>query len=61
VLGEEGEDPRALLGLVKSLLAQGKGYEALAILEAFPASREFTRAMLLKPYAMPWSNYASTV
>ncbi len=51
VLEEEGEDPRALLGLVKSLLAQGKGYEALAILEAFPASRQFTQAMLLKPYA----------
>lgn len=51
VLDEEGEDPRALLGLVKALLAQGKGYEGLAILEAFPPSRQYTQAMMLKPYA----------
>jgi putative thioredoxin len=51
VLEEEGEDPRALLGLVKALLAQGKGYEGLAILEAFPPSRQYAQAMLLKPYA----------
>jgi putative thioredoxin len=51
VLAEEGEDPRALLGLVKALLGQGEGREALAILEAFPPSREFARAMLLKPFA----------
>jgi putative thioredoxin len=51
VLDEEGEDPRALLGLVKALLAQGKGYEGLAILEAFPPSRQYAQAMLLKPYA----------
>lgn len=51
VLDEEGEDPHALLGLVKALLAQGKGYEGLAILEAFPPSRQYAQAMLLKPYA----------
>lgn len=51
VLDDEGEDPRALLGLVKALLAQGKGYEGLAILEAFPPSRQYAQAMLLKPYA----------
>ncbi|MCX8025144.1 MAG: thioredoxin domain-containing protein, partial [Thermanaerothrix sp.] len=51
VLDEEGEDPRALLGLVKALLAQGKGHEGLAILEAFPPSRQYAQAMLLKPYA----------
>lgn len=51
VLEEDGEDPRALLGLAKALLAQGKGYEGLAILEAFPSSRQYAQAMLLKPYA----------
>lgn len=51
VLEEDGEDPRALLGLAKALLAQGKGHEGLAILEAFPPSRQYAQAMLLKPYA----------
>lgn len=43
--------PAALLGLAKSLLAQGQVFEAQGILESFPASREFTVAESLRPLA----------
>ncbi|RJQ41013.1 MAG: hypothetical protein C4545_07765 [Anaerolineaceae bacterium] len=41
----------SLLGLSKSLLAQGKAAEALDLLHEFPASREFSHAQLLIPLA----------
>ncbi len=50
-LDERKEQPGALLGLTKCLLAQGKGIEALNILNHFPASREFSSAQQLRPLA----------
>ncbi len=43
--------PPVLLGLVKTLLAQGKSGEALFILNYFPASREYNSAQFLRPLA----------
>lgn len=51
VLSEKPENPPALLGLAKCLLAQGKAQEALNILSHFPASREYSSAETLKPLA----------
>ncbi len=48
---QDPANPAILLGLVKSLLAQGKGSEALFILNYFPASREYASAELLRPLA----------
>lgn len=43
--------PPVLLGLVKTLLAQGKSSEAVFILSNFPASKEFSSAEQLRPLA----------
>jgi putative thioredoxin len=51
VLDERRRHPGALLGLSKCLLTQGKGKEALEILDHFPASREFNSAQQLRPLA----------
>jgi putative thioredoxin len=51
VLEEHRRHPGALLGLTKCLLAQGKGRDALKILDHFPASREFSSAQQLRPLA----------
>lgn len=51
VLEKDSDQPAALLGLAKSLLMQGESDEALDILEAFPASREYTAAQTLLPLA----------
>ena len=51
-LDEQSQNqPGILLGLVKSLLAQGKSGESLFILNYFPASREYNAAQLLRPLA----------
>jgi len=44
-------NPTAQLGLVKSLLLQGKSAESLPLLERFPASREYSSAETLRPLA----------
>jgi putative thioredoxin len=44
----------AWLGLAKSLLLQGRGTEANAILADFPASREYKVAELLRPLSQAW-------
>lgn len=49
VLQSEPDDPAALLGLSKGLLAQGEFSRALAILREFPASKEFNAAENLLP------------
>ncbi|NLG95747.1 MAG: tetratricopeptide repeat protein [Chloroflexi bacterium] len=49
--------PGVLLGLAKSLLAQGKCGEALFILNYFPASREFQSAEVLRPLAESMMKY----
>ncbi len=45
------DHPEGLLGLSKALLAQGKGHEAYSILTAFPASRQYSQAEMLLPFA----------
>lgn len=50
-LEQSPENPAALLGLVKSLLAQGESREALLILRQFPASRQYAQAELILPLA----------
>jgi putative thioredoxin len=48
---ELDEQPPVMLGLVKTLLAQGKSGEALFALNNFPASKEYASAELLRPLA----------
>ncbi len=50
-LGQDPDNPAALLGLVKALLAQGQSGEALQILRNFPASRQYAQAELILPLA----------
>jgi putative thioredoxin len=50
-LKAQPDDSVALLGLAKSLLAQGQAGDALAILRAFPPSKEYTVAENLLPLA----------
>lgn len=49
VLDQNPGQPASLLGLAKSLLAQGKSIEAVDILVDFPASRLFSQAEILLP------------
>jgi putative thioredoxin len=52
VLESQPRHPAALLGLAKCLLTQGEGAKTLAILDEFPASREFGPAQQLRPLAL---------
>jgi putative thioredoxin len=49
--------PEVQLGLVKALLGQGKGGEALFVLNKFPASREYNSAQVLRPLAESLAKY----
>lgn len=51
VLDQAPENPGALLGLSKALLAQGEGREALFTLKSFPASPLYASAQRLMPLA----------
>jgi putative thioredoxin len=51
ILEKDPTQPAALLGLAKTLLAQGANGEALSILRRFPTSREFSSAQALLPLA----------
>ena len=51
VLDIQPENPAASLGLVRALIAQGKGDSALAFIEEFPASSEIVAAQQLQPLA----------
>lgn len=51
VLEEDEVNAEAALGLVESLLMQGKGKEALDILEHFPPGTAWAKAEQLKPLA----------
>jgi putative thioredoxin len=51
VLKRNPDQSAALLGLSKSLLGQGRGRDALPILNDFPASREYSTAEMLRPLA----------
>ena len=48
---QRADNPATLLGLSKALLMQNKNDEALDIIRNFPASRLFSTAELLRPYA----------
>ena len=48
---EEPGLPPVQLGLIKAVLAQGRGPEGLTLLHSFPASREFMAAEKLRPLA----------
>lgn len=50
-LGQMPENATALLGLAKTLLAQGQAREAYHILRNFPVSREYATAEVLLPLA----------
>ncbi len=50
-LAEDESNAAAALGLVKSLLMQGRGGEALALLEDFPPGSEWAIAEQLRPLA----------
>jgi putative thioredoxin len=52
ILEKNPQEPKAKLGLLKSMLLQGKGNESLAIIQNFPASRELSSAEMLKPLAL---------
>jgi putative thioredoxin len=49
VLESNPEYPEVLLGVVKALLGQGKGTEAIRILRNFPPSRQYSQAESLIP------------
>jgi putative thioredoxin len=56
-LAEKPGYPPAILGLAKSLLAQGRGDDALFVLEDFTPSREFAQAQQLIPLAEALSRF----
>ncbi|HWQ46272.1 MAG TPA: tetratricopeptide repeat protein [Longilinea sp.] len=51
LLEQHADLPEALLGLVISLLGQGKAGEARTLIRTFPSSREYSRAQLMLPLA----------
>jgi putative thioredoxin len=51
LLGEEENSPAATLGLIKSLLMQGRGREAEELLGRFPSGTEWVEAEKLRPLA----------
>jgi putative thioredoxin len=51
ILEQEANQPASLLGLSKTLLAQGRSSDALQILHDFPASRLYNDAQILMPLA----------
>lgn len=56
-LKNKSNSPAGLLGLAKSLLAQGKSTEALAILKDFPSSKAFSQAQALLPLAQTMQDF----
>ncbi len=51
ILEQVPEQPAAMLGLAKALLGQNRPQEALKLLRNFPASREYSDAEKLIPFA----------
>jgi putative thioredoxin len=51
LLDEEENSPAATLGLIKSLLMQGRGQEAEGLLDRFPSGTEWVEAEKLRPLA----------
>ena len=59
VLAEKHNHPGALLGLIRSLLVQGNGQEALHLMSGFPASPEYGSIEVLQPLAKALSSLAN--
>jgi putative thioredoxin len=59
ILADQPDLPAGLLGQAKSLLGQGRGEAALALLSDFPASREYAAAEKLRPLAGALAQAAS--
>lgn len=55
LLDEEDDSPAAALGLLKSLLMQGRGREAEGLLSRFPSGAESAEAEKLRPLAQALS------
>jgi len=55
-LSSQPNHPEALLGLIRSLLLQDEGHEAMVLLRNFPASPAYPTAQLLKPVAQAFSS-----
>jgi putative thioredoxin len=60
-LKSDPDNPVALLGLAKSLIASEKASEALVILHAFPSSKEFQVAEKLIPLAKEMADMAINI
>jgi putative thioredoxin len=56
ILETSPDYPKALLGLSRSLLLQGRGQEGYTVLANFPASREYQSAEILRPLAQVLSD-----
>lgn len=54
---ESHGEPAGLLALARALLWQGKGHDAYAILNSFPASSEFKTAKSLLPLAKAYTTF----
>lgn len=57
ILEQDAAHPGALLGLIKTLLAQGRCSEALTLIHDFPASRQYVQAEKLRPLAKALFDY----
>ncbi|HLE72692.1 MAG TPA: thioredoxin [Anaerolineales bacterium] len=57
VLDENPDHPGSLLGLARSLIAEGASSQALPILRAFPVSKEYAKAEQLVPLAQTISDF----
>lgn len=60
ILTDHPGNPSAILGLVKSQLAQGKVGQVRQLLEEFPASREYATAEKLRPLAAALARLVDT-
>ena len=57
LLEQHPDLPSGQLGLAKTLVREGKVAEALGILRSIPASREFSQAEILLPYAIALKDF----
>jgi putative thioredoxin len=55
------DHPEANLGLVRALLFQGKGMEAVLLLRHFPASSAYSTAQLLRPVAEVYQSQSESL
>ena len=58
-LKEVPSHPRAMLGLVKSILLQGRGADAINLIRKFPDGKDYSRAEQLLPLATTLARFQS--